>query len=270
MTTLVQGDAIAQEVGDKIAGAIKQMIKKPVMGIVIVSENPVTQSYVTRKRMYAQVLEIPFEEKYLKENITQVELEKEVVEFATRVDGLVVQLPLPKHIDTGAILQLIPQNKDVDALHPGGANEGVVSPVASAVLHVLREHEIQVEGANCVVIGRGQLVGAPVAQELVRLGGAVSMADKDTAKEDLLQMLQTADIVVSGAGVASLITEDMITEGCVLIDAGTSTSSGTLAGDIDPNCYDKARLVSPTPGGVGPITVAKLFENLIVLFTLDD
>jgi len=270
MTILVQGDAIAQEIGDKIAEATKQMIKKPVMGIVVVSENPVTQSYITRKRLYAQLLDIPFEEKYLPEDITQVELEQEVTSFASEVNGLVVQLPLPKHLDTKAVLDLIPQDKDVDALHPGGANEGVISPVASAVLEVLREHEIVVASANCVVIGRGKLVGGPVAQELNRLGGVVTVVDKDTPKQELLDVIGEADIIVSGAGVASLVTEDMVKEGVVLIDAGTSTSAGTLAGDIDPGCYEKARLVSPTPGGIGPITVAKLFENLIVLFTLAD
>ncbi len=270
MTTIVQGEAIAQEIGDKIFAATQQMIKKPTMGIVVVSENTVTQSYVARKRMYAQVVGIPFVEKYLSENITQEELEKEVSEFADTVDGLVVQLPLPKHIDQDAILQLIPKNKDVDALHPEGADEGVIGPVAGAVLQILREHEIDISSKNCVVIGRGQLVGAPVAQQLERLGGLVQTADKNTPQDALLEMLHNADVIVSGAGVSSLVTPDMIPDDVVLIDAGTSAAAGTITGDIDPACYEHAALVSPTPGGVGPITVAKLFENLIVLATLDD
>jgi len=270
MTTIVQGEVIAQEIGDKIAGAVQMMIKKPTLGIVVVSENKVTQSYIARKRLYAQVVGIPFVEKYLSEDISQEDLEKEVSDFAETVDGLVVQLPLPKHIDADRVLYLIPQNKDVDALHPSGASEGVIGPVAGAVLEVLREHGVEVSGKNCVVIGRGQLVGTPTARELERLGGVVQSADRHTDREDLLEMLQKADIVVSGAGVASLVTPDIIPDGVVLIDAGTSAAKGTITGDIDPSCYDHAQLVSPTPGGIGPITVAKLFENLIVLATLDN
>lgn len=261
---------MALHIGEKISEAVSLMIKKPTMGIIVVSENTVTQSYVARKRRYAQMVGVPFVEKYLPENISQEQLEQEVVNFAKTVDGLVVQLPLPSGIDQERVIQLIPRDKDVDALHPGGANEGVVGPVAAAVVEILRQYQIDLSGRNCVVVGQGRLVGKPVASELQRLGGNVHTVNRNTQQSQLQELLQSADIIVSGAGQPGLIQGHMVRSGVVLIDAGTSSASGAVVGDIDPDCYDMASLVSPTPGGVGPVTVAKLFENLIILFTLAD
>lgn len=259
---------------DRLALQIKQsvqnMVQPPIMGIVMVGENPVTQSYVERKRHFAQQAGITFVEKYLPHDITQERLEQEIADFAEQVNGLVVQLPLPQHVDRDTILMLIPVDKDVDVLRPDGTTEGIMGPVAGAVSDILRHNNVDVSGRDCVVIGRGNLVGKPVAAMLERRGGVVTILDKKTSKEEYTEAIADADLIVSGVGSPNMITPDMIKDGVVLIDAGTSSDNGKLEGDIHPDCADHAVLFSPTPGGVGPMTVAKLFENLITLRTFAD
>ncbi len=174
-------------------------------------------------------------------------------------DGIVVQLPLPKQLDTEAILNEIPKENDIDVL---GKSEKV-APVARAVFEILDFYNISLENKKVLVVGNGRLVGKPVGSELSRRGISYQMVDKDTDDDVRNEKIQSADIIISGAGVPHMIKPEMVKDGVVLIDAGTSEQSGVLVGDIDPACGVKASLITPVPGGVGPVTVVSLFANLL-------
>jgi len=174
-------------------------------------------------------------------------------------DGIVVQLPLPKQLDVEAILSEIPADKDIDVL--GSSKK--IAPVAQAVLEILNFYNISLEGKNVLIIGNGKLVGKPVAKMLADKGLDYEVIDKDTEEGVSNEKIKSADVIISGAGVPHMIKPEMIKEGVVLIDAGTSEQSGVLVGDIDPACSERASLITPVPGGVGPVTVVSLFANLL-------
>ncbi len=174
-------------------------------------------------------------------------------------DGIVVQLPLPRQLDVDAILSEIPEDKDIDALH----NLNKTAPVARAVFEILDFYNIDLDGKDVLVIGNGRLVGKPVAAELSQRGIKYQVIDKNTDETAMNEKIKSADVIISGTGVPHMIKPEMIKEGVVLIDAGTSEQSGVLVGDIDPACGTKASLLTPVPGGVGPVTVVSLFANLL-------
>lgn len=185
-------------------------------------------------------------------------------------DGIVVQLPLPAGMDTDLIIDSIPTEQDIDMLsedaktqYRNAATERT-APVAAAVQEILWDNKVILIGKKIVVLGRGRLVGEPIAMLLDRQELPYTVIDIDTPADVRASALLEADIIFSGIGIPHSITPDMIKEGVVLIDAGTSELSGKLMGDIDPACADKASLYTPVPGGVGPITVACLFRNLFL------
>jgi methylenetetrahydrofolate dehydrogenase (NADP+) / methenyltetrahydrofolate cyclohydrolase len=233
-------------------------LRSPKLLVVQVDEDPVSAQFVYQKKIFAQKIGVLFEEKlFTKKSTTE-----EVISFikASDADGIVVQLPLPESFDTEKILASIPQNKDVDALSPRPI---VTPPVAGAVEEILDRNDIEVRGVKALVVGKGRLVGLPVGLWLESLGAEVQYADKNT--DNLFVLTRAADLIVSGAGVPELITPEMVKDGVVLIDAGTSESLGKTVGDCDPACATKAKLFTPVPGGVGPVTVAMLFKNLVEL-----
>jgi methylenetetrahydrofolate dehydrogenase (NADP+)/methenyltetrahydrofolate cyclohydrolase len=180
-------------------------------------------------------------------------------------DAVIVQLPLPAEFDAQKILDAIPLEKDADVLSSQAyarfeAGGGLVPPVAGAVMKILTHAGVSVAGKKAVVIGEGRLVGKPVAVALARAGAAVAKVSTSTQSKD--ELYRDADIIVAGAGVAHLVTPDLVKEGVVLIDAGTSESNGSIAGDLDPACAAKASVFTPVPGGVGPVAVAILFRNV--------
>lgn len=185
-------------------------------------------------------------------------------------DGIVVQLPLPAGVDTDLVIDSLPTQYDIDMLSEDAkvqyrnATTMRTAPVAAAVQEILWHHKVILIGKKIVVLGKGRLVGEPIAMLLDRQELPYTWIDIETPPETRLQALQEADIVISGIGVPHSITPDMVKEGVVLIDAGTSEQAGKLAGDIDPDCAEKASLYTPVPGGVGPLTVACLFKNLFL------
>ncbi|MDB5255221.1 MAG: folD [Candidatus Nomurabacteria bacterium] len=185
-------------------------------------------------------------------------------------DGIVVQLPLPATMDTDLVIDSIPTEMDVDMLsedslvHYRNATTERTAPVAAAIQEMLWHHKIILIGKKIVVLGKGRLVGEPISMLLDRQELEYKVFDVDSNEEEKLEALKEADIVFSGMGMPHAITEDMVKEGVVLIDAGTSEQKGKLVGDIDPSCYDKAQWYTPVPGGVGPLTVVCLFRNLFL------
>ncbi len=259
---IIDGRKLAAEIGQELAIGFANLNRPATLALVIVGENKATRSFVAQKERVAQQVGVALKLFEYEADISQADLAVEVGRLALdpKVIGLIVQLPLPATIDQDAILALIPPAKDVDAL---GSEPVVDSPVAAAVLEILARQQIALAGQKAVVVGQGKLVGRPVARALARAGAAVSVADVNT--KNLAALLKTADIIVSGAGVPGLIKPEMIKEGVVLIDAGTSEEGQVLKGDIDPACADQAKLYTPVPGGLGPVTVALLFKNLLAL-----
>ncbi len=185
-------------------------------------------------------------------------------------DAILVQLPLPSNIDMKAVCDSIPIEKDADVLSTAarekfekGDADALLPPVAGAIREIFAFGKVEVTGKKAVVIGDGWLVGKPAATWLAQQGAEVEVVNSKTV--DLAAALRAADIIVSGAGDAHIIKPEMLKDGVVLIDAGTSESSGVLAGDADPACAAKCPVFTPVPGGVGPIAVACLFDNAVTL-----
>jgi methylenetetrahydrofolate dehydrogenase (NADP+) / methenyltetrahydrofolate cyclohydrolase len=185
-------------------------------------------------------------------------------------DAIIVQLPLPEGFDTAKILSAIPTEKDADVLSgvsyekfERGDEGAIVPPVAGAVGEILVREKVEAQGKRAVVVGQGKLVGRPVLALLRRMGADAVTVLRDTPSPETI--LREADIIVSGVGQAHFITPEMIKDGVVLIDAGTSESNGSIAGDFHPDCAAKASVFTPVPGGVGPIAVAMLFKNVLQL-----
>jgi len=236
---IIDGRRIAEEIlaglGDSLRG------KK--LGIVAAPGNPATESYVARKAKVAELLGV---------EVVRGRLE----DIASMCDGVLVQLP---HPDADTLIPNIPGHKDVDAL---GGHSPVLAPVAEAVKEVLMREGVGVANKKVVVVGEGRLVGKPVAAMLHEMGADVSVV---TLGSGSLSALLDADIVVSGAGSPHFIKPEMLKQGVVLIDAGTSEQGGKVVGDCDPACANVASIFTPVPGGIGPIAVAMLFKNLSTL-----
>ena len=178
-------------------------------------------------------------------------------------------MPLPRQLDTVKVLDSVPTHQDIDMLssasiksyQEGGNN--MTPPVAAAIKIILENHDIDLRGKDILIVGKGKLVGQPVAQMFDLSNIKYDMVDINTTKESILSKIKSSDIIISGVGVPSIIQLNMIKENVILIDAGTSEQNGKMVGDIDISCVEKSLLFSPTPGGVGPITVVSLFRNLL-------
>lgn len=186
-------------------------------------------------------------------------------------DGIVVQLPLPESLrpHEEEILNTVPIQLDCDVLSKDALHgfvtkqHGMMPPVARAVYEILTAYQVDLTNKKILLVGNGRLVGAPVALFLTKLGVTYDVIDINSSEEETKKRMSAADIIITGAGSPGLIKKEMIKEGVVLIDAGTSEQKGKVVGDVDPSCYEKASLVTPVPGGVGPLTVASLFMNLV-------
>ncbi|MCD5384685.1 MAG: bifunctional 5,10-methylenetetrahydrofolate dehydrogenase/5,10-methenyltetrahydrofolate cyclohydrolase [Candidatus Pacebacteria bacterium] len=266
---IINGREIAQEIQQELIEKVKKSKRfnlcKFSLHIFVVGENPVVEKFIKYKKIFANTISVEFIEHRF-DDISEVDLITQIKQVTKMFQGtpgtfgMVVQLPLPGHIDTQRVLDSVPSELDVDGL---ATESDYLAPVAGAVKEILAHEDIVVEGKRALVIGKGKLVGEPVAKLLIEMGAVVAIADKKMSKSELLGLTRTSDIIVSGAGVPNLITKDMIKEGSALLDAGTSTQENSVVGDIALDCEEVARHFSRTPGGIGPITVAVLFKNLV-------
>lgn len=267
---LVDGRYIAREKGEELKisfARLKEQGFTPRLEVLSFGDEPATRSFLAIKKRVAERIGV---------NLVIHELPAQTLESVARdvlisligsePDGIVVQLPLPKQINKDEFLNMIPVSLDVDCISPHSLElfsrgENLYdSPVAGAVDEVFKSHSIQLEGKKIAVVGYGDLVGKPVSYFLKNKRVDCTLFDSDSDLFDL----QEFDIVISGVGKPGLIKRDHLKVGVVLIDAGTSEAEGKLAGDIDIEAREVASLVTPVPGGVGPITVVKLFENLLL------
>ncbi len=264
---IIDGRSLAKEVLARTALRAAALGKAPLVSAIVVAESAATRSYLAIKAARAADAGCVLDVVKFSEDVSTNELRSAV--SSCTADALIVQLPLPEEVDTKQVCDAIPLSKDADVLSSAAralfehTENALLPPVVGAVRKILEFGNVDVAGKKAVVIGAGFLVGAPVATWLTRQGAEVTVVTLESGS--LRETLSIADIVVSGAGSPHLITPDMLKEGAVLIDAGTSESGGAIVGDADPTCADVCSLFTPVPGGVGPLAVACLFENVINL-----
>lgn len=256
--------------GKKIAQAIKGDLRNRLAGknltvaLVAVGIDAVGEKFISMKKQTAEGIGVTFKLFEYEKDAEYEDIELVVRDLSLNqgIQGIVVQLPLPESMKskTEFLLSLIPPEKDIDSLGPEAK---VFSPVSVAVGKILELSGVELPGKKIAIVGKGKLVGLPTAKSLAFSGAEIYQLDRDS--KDMNKVLIEADIVISGAGRPGLIKPEMIKQGVVLIDAGTSESNGQVVGDIELSCADKASLFAPVPGGVGPVALACLFENLAEL-----
>ncbi len=267
---LIDGRKIRDEILSTLKDRVAALPFKPVFCDVLVGSDAASAQYVAMKSKLAESLGIATHKAAFPETITTEELVSEIKEIASlpHMSGLIIQLPLPAHIDRQAVLNAVPAHLDVDALgeiaserfytnHPT-----FILPTAEAVLAVLGSLDIELVDKHVVVVGHGMLVGRPVTHLLKHRGITVDTIDSGTHRAK--ELYRSADIVISATGQAGLITGDILKPGVILVDAGTSESNGAISGDIDRASVEQvASHLAPVPGGVGPVTVAMLMNNVV-------
>lgn len=266
---IINGRAIAEEMYANLSEARKGFGALS-LGIVVVGTNPVVASFVRIKERSAERLNVTLVRKELAEDSSTEKVIEAVQELVQETSGIIVQLPLPAGrqdflgVDTEQVLASIPASHDVDGINPLTPEEEkkVRPPVAGAIAEIFERNEVEAKGKKAVVVGLGRLVGAPAVELLEDMGATVSIV---TQTRGSLDALKSADIVVLGAGNPGFVKPEMLKEGVVLIDAGTSEMENRIAGDADPACAEVASVYTPVPGGVGPIAVAMIFKNLFAL-----
>jgi len=265
---LVDGNKIAKGLEEKLATELLFSAPKKVCFIMF-GENVASEQFVKMKSKVAERVGLNVETKKYPATKTTEEATRLVAELGkTDYDGIVVQLPLAPDIDTEAVLDAIPPLKDIDMLGSVAKEsytKGKINrtpPVARAVLEILEAHDVEIKSKKILILGSGRLVGEPVYLMLKRMKVPYDVVDINTGEKEKLSLIKNADVIISGIGVPHFIKPDMIKSGVVLIDAGTSGEAGKLVGDIDPRCEGKASLMTPVPGGIGPVTVVSVLRNL--------
>lgn len=269
--TRIDGKALAAKLKENVRGEAASLPRKPGLAVILVGEDPASRVYVTSKRKDCEECGFYSEEYALPAQTTQKQLLELVVELNGRadIDGILVQLPLPKGLDEREVLLAIDPCKDVDCFHPYNVGQLTIgAPVfqpctPGGVMEMLKEYRIDPAGKRCVVLGRSNIVGKPMALLLLHAHGTVVMCHSKTP--DLKELAASADILVSAVGKTGLVTADMVKEGAVVIDVAMNRSEeGKLCGDV---CFEeaavKASYITPVPGGVGPMTRAMLMKNTL-------
>lgn len=259
---IVDGKKIAEEIYSQIGSELDSKKKHPVLCVLTCAPNTETKKYLKLKQDKASVLGIDMMVVDFYKEIPTEEVVEALDTALVGNDGIIIQLPFPSHIDVDALFKKIPSHLDTDVINYDGSGV-VLPPVVAAIKEIADRHEVSFAGKQVVVVGRGRLVGKPAAIWADGQGAVVTIIDKDTENSD--SVLQSADIIISGAGSPGLITPEKIKEGVIIFDAGTSEEGGVLKGDADPACAAKCALFTPVPGGIGPITIAALLRNLVVM-----
>ena len=271
---IIDGKEIAKNLRSKIAEEVSTFERPPGLAVILVGEDPASAVYVRNKELACKQAGF-FSDKIIKsENITEEQLLEEVERLNNnpQIDGILVQLPLPKHIDANKVIEHISPLKDVDGFHSENIgklmqNKSHLRPCTpKGVMTMLESIDCQIEGMNCVVIGASNIVGRPMAMELLNARGTVTICNSKT--KDLPGKVREADIVVVGVGIPKMVKGDWVKEGAVVIDVGINRlEDGSLVGDVDYDAIkDTAGAITPVPGGVGPVTIATLLENTLIAY----
>lgn len=273
MAIIIDGKATAKKLRQQVAAQAAQLPRKPGLAVILVGEDPASQIYVRNKEKDCALCGFESFETRLPAETTQEALLDKIAQLNAdpAVDGILVQLPLPRHIDEHAVLSAIRPDKDADAFHPENVGlmvtgEPPVWPCTPfGVMELLREYGISAAGKHCVVVGRSNIVGKPMALLLLRDNGTVTICHSRTP--DLASEVRRADILVAAVGKPGLIPGEWIQEGAVVIDVAMNRGAdGKLCGDVDfEGASARAAYITPVPGGVGPMTRAVLMRNVLAL-----
>ncbi len=278
---IIDGKLISEQIKQEViseVNAIKENGGQPCLAVIIIGEDPASQVYVGNKKKACEYTGIKSLSYELPEKTTQEELIEliDTLNKSKEVNGILVQLPLPKHIDEEKVLLSIDPLKDVDGFHPyniGLLTIGkgkLLSCTPAGVIELIKRSGIEISGKRCVVVGRSNNVGKPTAALLLKENGTVTTCHSRT--KDLAKVCQEADILVAALGQKRFITADMVKEGAVIIDVGMHRLEGKkLCGDVDFDaCKEKCSYITPVPGGVGLMTVAMLMENCVIAYKLQN
>ncbi|PKM96056.1 MAG: bifunctional methylenetetrahydrofolate dehydrogenase/methenyltetrahydrofolate cyclohydrolase FolD [Firmicutes bacterium HGW-Firmicutes-1] len=277
-TIIMDGKKTAQDIKDELKTEVtllKENSIEPTLAVVLVGDNQASQVYVKNKKRACEYIGIR-SLSYEMDGTTSEEALLEIIdELNTRKDvhGILVQLPLPKHINEGKILLAIDPEKDVDGFHPISVgnlsigNSGFVSCTPAGIIELLKRYNIPMEGKKCVVIGRSNIVGKPISMLLLRENATITICHSRT--KNLAQECQEADIIIAAIGKANFVTKDFLKKDVVIVDVGINRlEDGKLCGDVAyEECFDIASAITPVPGGVGPMTIAMLMKNCVLAAT---
>ncbi|HOP75004.1 MAG TPA: bifunctional methylenetetrahydrofolate dehydrogenase/methenyltetrahydrofolate cyclohydrolase FolD [Bacillota bacterium] len=272
---IIDGKAVAARLRESLRERIARLTERgnqPGLAVILVGDDPASRVYVNSKRKTCAALGIYSEEHTLPGDVA----EKELLDLIDRLNadpkihGILLQLPLPAHLDEDKMLERIVPNKDVDGFHPVNVGkmviglEGFLPCTPAGVMELIKETGISISGKECVVVGRSNIVGKPQAILLLREHGTVTICHSRTA--NLREVCRRADILVAAVGKAEMITADYVKPGAVVIDVGINrTADGKLVGDVHyESVAEVAGWITPVPGGVGPMTIAKLMENTVI------
>lgn len=274
MPLLIDGKKISTEIKDELKGTVEELKKQGVetcLAVIQVGDDPASSIYVRNKKRACAYVGIESLSYELPEETTEDQLVKLVKELNENdnVHGILVQLPLPKHINADTIIRTISPDKDVDGFHPESVGRlcigepGFVSCTPAGIIQLLKRSGIEIEGKECVVVGRSNIVGKPMSILLLRENGTVTITHSRT--KDLKEVTGRADILVVAIGKPKFITADYVKEGAVVIDVGMHRNEeNKLCGDVDfDDVKDKVSAITPVPGGVGPMTIAMLMYNCV-------
>ena len=271
MNNIIDGKASSIKIKEELKAYVDSLDEKPGLVVIQVGDNPASNTYVKNKKLAAEYIGINFFHYKYEENTSEEELINKIKELNNdnSVDGIIVQLPLPKGFNETKIINYIDPNKDVDGLTELNAgklvnNEDCLSSCTpTGIMKLLEMYNVEIEGKNAVVVGRSTLVGKPIATMLLNKNATVTICHSKT--KNLKEITKNADILVVATGHINTITEDMVNENAVVIDVGINRNEeNKLCGDVDfNNIKDKVKLITPVPGGVGPMTVAMLNYNVI-------
>jgi methylenetetrahydrofolate dehydrogenase (NADP+)/methenyltetrahydrofolate cyclohydrolase len=274
MQKLIDGKKIAEKILAETAKKVLTLKKKnitPKLGVVLIGNDPSSETYVRRKQAAAEKIGVKFELHRFPNSIKNSKIIEEIKKIQTgnNLSGLIIQLPVPEKLYTPELFNVVNHTIDVDCLTDVNLGKLVMNtktiqpPTAGAVLKILEELNVDLVGKNVCIVGMGILVGKPLANLLINARASVTTCNSKT--KNLKQKCLAADIIVSGVGKKNLIHGNMVKKGAIVIDSGISFENGKLSGDVNVNeVLKNAKFVTPTPGGVGPITVALLLYNTVV------
>ena len=281
MAEIISGKEVAAVLNEGTAAKVAELKNKGIgvsLAVIIVGDDPASKVYVKNKKKACEKLGITSYEYVLPESTTQEELMQTVKELNERADvnGILCQLPLPKHLDSNAVIDAIAPEKDVDCFSPTNVGllnigRGRLSPCTPAgIMDMLEYKNISVSGKHCVVIGRSNIVGKPMSALLLAADATVTVCHSKT--QNLKEITKTADVLIAAVGRPKFVTADMVKDGAVVIDVGIHrTESGKLCGDVDFDSVEpKASYITPVPGGVGPMTIARLMRNTVTAAKLQN
>ncbi len=274
MAKIIDGKAVSTKIKEEIKVEVERLKEKgvnPGLAVVIVGDDPASKVYVRNKKLACEQCGIYSEEYALPAETSQKELIDLVktLNNSPAVNGILVQMPLPKGLDENEVIQAISPDKDVDAFHAQNVGKIMIGDYSflpctpAGVMELIKSTGIEISGKDCVVIGRSNIVGKPMAMLLLHANGTVTVCHSRT--KDLNEVCKRADILVAAVGRAKFVTKEMVKEGAVVIDVGINRDeNGKLCGDVDFEEVEKiASYITPVPGGVGPMTIAMLMQNTL-------